>query len=67
MDEQRDLSLDSEDAEAVLGGTKKAKQAAKHAAHKAAPSLIIVDEPPMNTPASDTSVADAPQGDDPDC
>jgi hypothetical protein len=67
-EEQKDLSLDEEDAENVLGGTKKAKKAAKPAAHHTgAPSAIIVNAPPMNTSPDDHSVADAPQGDDPDC
>jgi hypothetical protein len=60
-----DLSLSQNDAENVIGGTK--KKSAKHQAHRSASADIILNAPPLAMNPSDTSMQDAPQGDDPDC
>jgi hypothetical protein len=60
-DAQKDLALNPEDAENVVGGVKKkkAKKAAKHAVHKAAghagPNINI--QTPMTPSSDETSTA----------
>jgi len=68
IDAQKDLALNPEDAESVVGGklTRETKKhAVSHAAH-AGGRAIIINEPPLAGGPQDPSLEPA-QGDDPDC
>jgi hypothetical protein len=69
---QKDLTLNAEDAENVVGGfrakraQKKAQKKATQVVASAAPSSIMIVEPPMG-PNSGPEPDGAAQSDDPDC
>ena len=65
-DAQKDLALNPEDAENVVGGQKKKvvkKQAAHHAAGGSS-NAIIINAPPLDP---NLAPGNEPVGDDPDC